>query len=275
MTPTPVAPAATPVPARHPALTRPFARHLVEMVLAMLVGMIVLGPLWVLPPRLADRADVASFVMATNMTVAMAVWMWHRGHRGAAIGEMSAAMYAPFVVLVPPWWAGLVSADVVLLLGHVLMLPAMIVAMLHRVPEYAVSHARAPRAGAFNRWPTVLALLVTLDNLVEPRPMSPWTLLLLAFGYLVIGAVRHTLRPATVLRRQLVVSGAYLALIAAALLAPAQLGLYLMASGWLAHAVWDWWHHRRHAVVPRAFAEWCAGFDALIGVSLIAVALGS
>src|SRR4051794_18918480 len=88
-------------------------RHYLEMVVAMVVGMVVLGPvheyLW---PGLDDRADVAALVMATDMAIGMAAWMRFRGHSWPAITEMSAAMYVPFAVLLVPFWTGAVSGGV-------------------------------------------------------------------------------------------------------------------------------------------------------------------
>jgi len=259
----------TAVSHRHPVLTRSFVRHLAEMLAAMVVGMVVLGPLWRLPAALAERADVAAFVMATDMSVAMAVWMWHRGHGAAATGEMVAAMYAPFAVLLIPWWAGLVPGDVVLMGGHILMLPAMVAVMLRRHDEPTAG----PRTGVLSRWPALLGLLSTVDNVIHPRPLAAWTMLVLPAGYLVIGAVRRTLRPRRVLAVQVAAFAGYAVLAAAAALAAPRLALVLVGAGWLAHAAWDVWHHRRDAVVPRPYAEWCAVVDIVIGVSLIALAL--
>src|SRR5690349_9349712 len=91
----------------------PFARHLLEMLAAMVVGMVALGPFWT-----PSRVDVSALWMATTMSVAMAVWMGYRGHSRAAIAEMTTAMYAPFLVLLIPWWAGLIPGPAVLLGGH-------------------------------------------------------------------------------------------------------------------------------------------------------------
>ena len=121
---------------------RRFGRHYLEMVAAMVIGMVVLGMLesvaldavgW---SGLLDRADVDALVMATNMTVAMASWMRFRGHARAPLVEMVAAMYLPFVLLVVPLWLGAISEDTLLIAGHVLMLPAMAAAMLLRRDEY-------------------------------------------------------------------------------------------------------------------------------------------
>jgi hypothetical protein len=237
------------------------------MVAAMTVGMLVLGPFWT-----PARIDLAAGWMATTMSVAMAVWMWHRGHGAVAIGEMTAAMYVPFLVLLIPWWAGLVPGEAVIVGGHVLMLPAMVLVMLRRVGEYTGDHVHTPRTGLLTRWPTALALLCTVDNIVRPHALAPWTLLVLAFAYLSIGTVRRTLRPRTVLIRQLAAMAAYLLLILISILAGGVLSIYLVGAGWLAHAGWDYWHHRRDEVVPRAFAEWCGVLDAVIGISVLGYA---
>jgi hypothetical protein len=87
----------TPMPARRAAPTdRRFWRHFVEMLLAMVVGMVVLGPLW---PELHGSTELHLLVMATNMTSGTALWMAVRRHRWLAIAEMGLAMYVPFVVL--------------------------------------------------------------------------------------------------------------------------------------------------------------------------------
>ena len=115
-----------------------FVRHYLEMVVAMLAGMYALGGLeGLVAPSLTARADVAAMVMATNMSLGMAAWMRFRGHSWRGIAEMSASMYLPFVVLLVPYWAGLAGEGVLMTWGHLLMLPAMAIAMLLRPAEYA------------------------------------------------------------------------------------------------------------------------------------------
>jgi hypothetical protein len=130
------APAPTPQPAASVTRgvpLRSFLLHYAEMLVAMLVGMVVLG--WaegLVWPGAMDRADVGALVMATNMAVGMGAWMRVRRHAWRGIAEMSAAMYLPFLALLVPYWAGGIAGDAVLLWGHVLMLPAMALAMLAR-----------------------------------------------------------------------------------------------------------------------------------------------
>jgi copper chaperone CopZ len=132
-------------PERSRAGWGPFVRHYVEMVVAMVVGMMVLGPLvgLALPDsEVFHRADVGALVMATNMTIGMSAWMVYRKHGWASIAEMAAAMYLPFVALLIPYWAGVLSGGAVMTLGHVLMLPLMALAMLRRRDEYSGHHGR-------------------------------------------------------------------------------------------------------------------------------------
>ncbi|MCW3820793.1 DJ-1/PfpI family protein [Micromonospora sp. DR5-3] len=123
-----------------------FCVHLLEMVVAMLVGMFALGPLWALAlPTGVEQTDVHTLTMATDMAIGMAVWMRVRGHGWAGIGEMTTAMYAPFIVLLVPYWFGAVSASVVMTGGHVLMGIAMVAVMLRRRSEYTHRGHRLPR----------------------------------------------------------------------------------------------------------------------------------
>lgn len=127
-------------PAWRAALTnRAFVVHYLQMLLAMLAGMAVFAPLSML---VGDDAhvEVHALLMATSMTAGMTAWMAWRRHSWPAIAEMGLAMYLAFVVLFPPLWLGLLSGDGLMLAGHVLMLPAMAVAMLHRREEYVGAH---------------------------------------------------------------------------------------------------------------------------------------
>lgn len=119
-----------------------FIRHFLEMVVAMMAGMMVLGLVRALIATyfgwsdLFDRPELHALTMAADMTVAMSLWMRYRGHSWISIAEMATAMVLPFVVLFVPLWAGALSGETLLLVGHVLMLPAMVIAMLHRRGEY-------------------------------------------------------------------------------------------------------------------------------------------
>ncbi|GGO28447.1 hypothetical protein GCM10011576_54040 [Micromonospora parathelypteridis] len=275
----PACPVAAPSDAAPTGDTRPLLWHLGEMALAMLAGMLLLGGLWDAagaslglagPLR---RPDVAALVMATNMTVGMTVWMRYRAHHWRGVGEMAAAMYVPFLLLLVPWWVGLLDADALLLGGHLLMVPAMVlVALRHRHDPPVVVRRHPAVVALARRWPTGLAVLMTVDLWVEPRVFSPWTMLVLPGGYLVIGVARRTLRGPKVLATQLVGLGGWVALTVVAVTVDGQVAAWLVAFGWLAHAGWDLVHHRTGRVVPRAYAEWCGVLDAaLAGTMILAI----
>jgi hypothetical protein len=127
----------------HSLSAKKFTVHFLEMVVAMVVGMLVLHPVWTFVLDAVGAAGLMSnpysgaLIMATNMTVAMSAWMRFRGHRWRPIAEMGAAMYLPFLVLFVPLALGLIGTGALMVWGHVLMLPAMAAAMLLRPAEYA------------------------------------------------------------------------------------------------------------------------------------------
>jgi hypothetical protein len=129
--------------ATHGASWPTFIHHFLEMVAAMVVAMMVLGAMVRMAltqlghSALLDQTELAALVMATNMTAGMTLLMRYRRHSWASVAEMAGAMYLPFLVLLIPFWAGLLSGAAVMAGGHILMVPCMIVVMLHRRREFA------------------------------------------------------------------------------------------------------------------------------------------
>jgi hypothetical protein len=142
----------TMTPLTHPV--RPavwnFARHGLEMVVAMVLGMVVLGTALTVALELVGvdvsgwRSDAPALLllgMAFTMTVPMVAWMRHRGHGWAPAADMTAAMFLPSLAAIALLWAGLVTdAHALLMIQHIAMGPAMLVAMLLRVHEYTGRH---------------------------------------------------------------------------------------------------------------------------------------
>jgi hypothetical protein len=134
------------------ASTRRFVRHYAEMVIAMFLGMAVLG----VPAGWAmsavgtswsalhhDAPALMLFGMAVTMTVPMVGWMRYRGHGRRASTEMSASMFVPTFAVVALLWAGLVEdVGVLLVIEHVAMLASMLAAMLLRPAEYTHGHGQ-------------------------------------------------------------------------------------------------------------------------------------
>ena len=125
-----------------------FVQHLLEMTIAMFVGMFALGmPAealfdWLGWEAVNELTVPSTLVMATTMSIGMAAWMRFRGCGGPAIAEMCLAMYVPFLVMYPFYLTDVVGTTAVMVVGHALMTPAMIVAMLLRRDEYTRAHHR-------------------------------------------------------------------------------------------------------------------------------------
>ncbi len=122
-----------------------FARHLLEMVLAMMAGMAVLGVALATlgePPGYANLF-VQYGLMGVSMSVPMVAWMRYRGHSWSDGGEMAAAMLLPMFALVVPVELGVsryvpgLSEDSLMMLSHVAMIGGMVALMAYRFDRYA------------------------------------------------------------------------------------------------------------------------------------------
>jgi hypothetical protein len=135
---------------------RAFLRHLLEMTVAMMLGMCVLGMAFRgihlavfgngFDQAWHEHTELAVFAMTFNMTLPMVAWMHHRGHSWERGGEMAAAMFVLAVALLVPFWLGIISDHVVLPLEMGLMIPTMVGVMLYRLDEYA-GHPHTPAVG--------------------------------------------------------------------------------------------------------------------------------
>jgi hypothetical protein len=140
--------------------TRHFIRHYVEMLVAMFLGMLVLGApaLVALGAAGVSSAELRSEApallllgMGVTMTVPMVAWMRYRGHGWAASNEMAASMLIPTAGVISLLGTRLVDdVGTLLAVEHVVMLPSMLVAMLLRREEYshAGHHDRHPAPAA-------------------------------------------------------------------------------------------------------------------------------
>ena len=111
------------------ALTdRTFIAHYLQMLVAMVAGTLLLGPL----TGHAGHHGGSPLLMVTTMVAGVAAWAVIRGDGVAETVEMAVAMYASFVVLLPLEWLDVLAPAGLTVLGHVLMLPAMALVMLRR-----------------------------------------------------------------------------------------------------------------------------------------------
>ena len=139
-----------------------FAWHFVQMFIAMMVGMLPLGgALALLGIRNLSKSEPELFatLMAISMVVPMAAWMRFRmGHRWERTIEMSAAMVAPTVVIVPLCLIGVLPHTVAVGPSMSLMTFGMLADMGYRWRDYAqhrhaaMTHVNvdAPAAARFN-----------------------------------------------------------------------------------------------------------------------------
>jgi glyoxylate carboligase len=120
-----------------PSIKR-FVRHYLEMVAAMVVGMVVLGAAFEVLLELPDETAITLVEMAIAMTIPMVAWMRFRGHSWRLCNEMAAAMLIPAAIALVLFGAGVVENETTLLVfEHVAMFLSMLVAMLLRISEYA------------------------------------------------------------------------------------------------------------------------------------------
>lgn len=113
-----------------------FARHLLEMVVAMMAGMAVLGvAIWTLgePPGYANPF-VEYGLMGASMSASMVAWMRHRGHTWSDGLEMMAAMLVPMFAVVLPVELGVVglTGHALMMFSHVAMIAGMVAFMIYR-----------------------------------------------------------------------------------------------------------------------------------------------
>ena len=122
-----------------------FGWHLLQMCVAMCIGMMVLGGPLVGAARLFGYSDptrqlpeLTALVMAVTMSVPMAAWMRYRmRHDWRSIAEMSGAMGAEAILVIGAAGLGLLPRSDVVSWVHTLMVPAMLVPMLYRLDLYS------------------------------------------------------------------------------------------------------------------------------------------
>jgi hypothetical protein len=126
-----------------------FLRHLLEMALAMMVGMIVSAAIFLsavgmtAAEGMREHAVLFVVLQAFGMTVAMVAWMRHRRHTWRSTSEMSAAMVLPAVPLIGLRVVGAISGPICGVYCFVTVV-AMVVLMLYRRRDYGAAVRAAP-----------------------------------------------------------------------------------------------------------------------------------
>lgn len=129
------------------------------------------------------------------------------------------------------------------------------------------------------RWPTAVAVAATAASLALVSPLSvqvqtwvsAWGVLTAAVIYLTWGTSRGELPRGRWLTLETAGVLTFGALAITATATDPASARYVLAAGWLAHAVWDVIHHRADRVVPRWYAELCMVCDLVVAMSLLLV----
>lgn len=130
-------------------------------------------------------------------------------------------------------------------------------------------------AAALNRrgaaWVVLLvsipAVVVTMVLNIEPAV----GLLLAAVIFLALGMTRWRKQGSWGMPLQTAGMFVFGGLGVAVLFVSPALGSYLVAAGLFGHGIWDVVHHRANKVAARSFAEWCAVYDFVLGVVILAL----
>jgi hypothetical protein len=119
-------------------------------------------------------------------------------------------------------------------------------------------------------WPVIAVLLPATLVLLEVDLVDP-TVLFSATALVVLAwsVVDGQLRRSGVFRVQALGMVGFGALALVGLAVDPELGLWLVAAGWLAHGIWDFVYLKLDKVVARSYAEWCGVLDVLIAAGLV------
>jgi hypothetical protein len=121
-----------------------FLRHLFEMALVMMAGMIVSAAIFLsavgmtAAEAMRDHAVLFVVLQAFGMTVAMVTWMCHRRHTWRSSSEMAAAMVIPAIPLVCLRLLDVISGPICGVYCFTTIV-AMVVVMLYRRADYGVA----------------------------------------------------------------------------------------------------------------------------------------
>jgi len=125
-----------------------FGRHLLEMGLAMMVGMMVSAAIFLTAVGMTaeegmrEHAVLFVVLQALGMTVAMIAWMRHRRHNWRSSSEMATAMVGPAVPLICLRLLDVISGPICSLYC-LTTLVAMVALMFYRRSDYGATATAA------------------------------------------------------------------------------------------------------------------------------------
>ena len=128
-----------------------FGRHLIEMGLAMMVGMIVSAAIFLTAVGMTaeegmrEHAVLFVVLQALGMTAAMVAWMRYRRHNWRSSSEMAMAMVVPAVPLICLRLLEVISGPICSLYCLATIV-AMVALMLYRRADYGATATAAVSA---------------------------------------------------------------------------------------------------------------------------------
>ena len=124
-------------------------------------------------------------------------------------------------------------------------------------------------------WFVATGVPIAADGLTGGAVDATSVLIAAAAVLLVVGLVRRgagARTDPTLVPVQLLAVVAFGGLAATGAVLDARVGAVVVAAGLLAHAVWDWHHHRTRQVVARRYAVFCLALDAVLAVGVLVTA---
>lgn len=125
-------------------------------------------------------------------------------------------------------------------------------------------------------WPVLGALvaLVMVTRLTSAGPVIELAgMVAIIATAIVVGFLRGIWTRTDLYRWQPYAAVGFIALGLGALWLSPEAGRVLIAAGLIGHTVWDVVHWRRHEVVSRSLAEWCAALDLTLGLGVLVLTL--
>ena len=117
-------------------------------------------------------------------------------------------------------------------------------------------------------WPILIVVSLAFVLLESQDVLDPVTVVVATAGTVTVaGLIRSTGRLEMVAQAIGLIIFTGVAMLG--LMTAPEVARWVLATGWVAHGLWDLVHLRRNAVVSRSYAEWCGVFDILLGVQLL------
>lgn len=134
------------------------------------------------------------------------------------------------------------------------------------------------RISKHNHWKTLRLRIPAIAGIILAfltgdaiKPLAI-LLILVSLYYIISGIVRKDLATPKLISIYVGIVTLFVTLGVVALTVSQPWSYYVVALGWLLHAVWDVYHYRKDKVVPKWVSEFCFVYDTLIAIILVVLA---